>query len=746
MWAEPLSALALGSAVVIMFAALAARVARTGAAQRTIWQASFVGLTLLFVLEVSGLNLNIRDWLPSGAPTPQEPVNLVEALPHTYPDVVESPQRALTVTWTQADEESAADAEPIESEDALVWWPGLIWLAGATLIAGRACLARVLLSIFRIRRPRSTDAELLRLTGVVAERVGYRRAVAIVEGGSWISPAAFGIVQPTLVLPPAFCTEFTPAQQEAMLAHELAHLAAHDPAWHFFAQLTTAVFWWHPLAWWGLAQLRASSERAADEASLAVADGPSVLATCLVQLGARLAQRRPFGWLSMAGSGFRSGLGQRVERLLRLDGGKWRPLGKWRLGAILCLGPVLLVAASALSTAWARSPAVSEGEMPMNSAWKRSVMATVLVAALGSADSPGGQQPERPKSIDEPTQGVPPQPLALVAQDPKEIQANAAKLAEALNAVAAQREELKKKVAAKEDKDLEAIKAQLRELEAKQKDLEAARAKLEEQLKATKDANKKMEKQPPRIKVFRLKHRDPNEVSSVLTDLLPQPQPAGGGAGMMGMMQGAMGKGMVGGGEGGGMKSGGGMGGFGGGMMGGPGMGALGFGGGMAGLGGGLGGFGGVAGFGGGMGGLGGGAGMMGRPTGALQGASWRIAVDERTNSLIIRGSEADLRTIGDIVAALDVGDAPTSTNPPKRLKNLRTFKLKHADVNQVSQIVQDLELNVRVSILPSAEMLIVTGGESALKEVADLIEELDVEGKPMKQIKKPNPATKPAD
>jgi type II secretory pathway component GspD/PulD (secretin) len=422
----------------------------------------------------------------------------------------------------------------------------------------------------------------------------------------------------------------------------------------------------------------------------------------------------------MAGNGFRSGLGRRVERLLRLDGGKWQPPSKWRRRAILILGPMLLVAASALSTAWARSPAENEGDEQMKSAWKRSVAATVLVVALGSADSPGGQQPEQPKSGG--GTSLPEQPK--LRRD--EIRASAAKLADDLNAVAAQREELKKKIETKHDKDLDAIKAQLRELEAKQKDLEAARMKLEEQMKATSAAKTKLEKQPSRIKVYRLKHRDPNEVSSVLTDLLPQPQPAAGGGASMGMMMGGMqaGGGMVGGGAGGGMMGGPGVGGGPGGM-GMPGMGALGMGGG-AGLGGMAGGFAG--------GGLGGFGGFAGRATGALQGASWRIAVDERTNSLIVRGNESDLRTIGEIVAALDVGDGKAAT----KLKNLRTFKLKHADVSQVSQIVQDLELNVRVSVLPSSEMLVIAGGESALKEVADLIEELDVEGKPVKEIKKP--------
>src|SRR5262249_51863689 len=154
-------------------------------------------------------------------------------------------------------------------------------------------------------------------------------------------------------------------------------------------------------------------------------------------------------------------------------------------------------------------------------------------------DSPGGQQPEQPKSGG--GTSLPEQPQ--LRRD--EIQASAAKLAEAMHAVAAQREELKKKIDTKDDKELDTIKAQLRELEAKQKDLEAMRLKLEVQMKAAAEAKSEQAKQPARIKVFRLKHRDPNEVSSVLTDLLPHAEPGkGGGGGMMGMMQGAMGKDM----------------------------------------------------------------------------------------------------------------------------------------------------------------------------------------------------------
>ena len=91
---------------------------------------------------------------------------------------------------------------------------------------------------------------------------------------------------------------FDAARQDSMLAHELAHLAAHDTCWCLLADAATAVLWWHPGVWWLRRQMHLASEMAADEASLLVADGPRVLAECLVELGTRLAA--PACWANCA--------------------------------------------------------------------------------------------------------------------------------------------------------------------------------------------------------------------------------------------------------------------------------------------------------------------------------------------------------------------------------------------------------------------------------------------------------------
>ena len=187
-----------------------------------------------------------------------------------------------------------------------------------------------------------------------------------------------------------------------MLAHELAHLAAGDPAWQLLANLLCMLAWWHPLAWYLRHRLRAAGEAAADEASLLVPDGPGVLAACLVAMGRRLVGPPRLGWLSIEGPGFRSGLGRRVERLLSLPAQPRRAPGRGRLLLARIVLPVALMVVVVSCTAWARPQAnLSEGETTMNVlaiSWRRSLAAAALLALWSpvgadavAEDAPAGE-------------------------------------------------------------------------------------------------------------------------------------------------------------------------------------------------------------------------------------------------------------------------------------------------------------------------------------------------------------------
>jgi hypothetical protein len=167
---------------------------------------------------------------------------------------------------------------------------------------------------------------------------------------------AFGFWQPTVALPLDFAERFTAQQREVMLAHELAHLAAHDPFWFALADVFCAVAWWHPFAWWMRRHFRRACEGAADEASALVPEGPATLAESLVAFGRELSLSSPTGGLGVAGSGFRSELSLRVKALLEKSA-VWRELPlSWcwgpRLLGIIFAGMTVALPIQAANPAW----------------------------------------------------------------------------------------------------------------------------------------------------------------------------------------------------------------------------------------------------------------------------------------------------------------------------------------------------------------------------------------------------------
>jgi D-alanyl-D-alanine endopeptidase (penicillin-binding protein 7) len=114
-----------------------------------------------------------------------------------------------------------------------------------------------------------------RQIAIVAERLGLRQTVRLFVSPKLAGPIAFGVLRPSVGVPTDFWTCHSRTEQDAMLAHELAHLAARDPLWLALADMLAALLWWHPLVWWGRRQFRAASESAADEASLVSQQPPA---------------------------------------------------------------------------------------------------------------------------------------------------------------------------------------------------------------------------------------------------------------------------------------------------------------------------------------------------------------------------------------------------------------------------------------------------------------------------------------
>jgi len=87
------------------------------------------------------------------------------------------------------------------------------------------------------------------------------------EGG--VGPAVVGVFSPRIILPKDFEDRFAPEEQHVVLAHETAHLKAHDARINAFVALAQCVCWFNPLVHVAAMALRTDQELACDAVVLA---------------------------------------------------------------------------------------------------------------------------------------------------------------------------------------------------------------------------------------------------------------------------------------------------------------------------------------------------------------------------------------------------------------------------------------------------------------------------------------------
>ncbi len=442
---EAMQTLGLGLAGIALLAWFGAKVVRSSIGQRRVFRVALLAMIALSLLELSGVSQFLHetlDWrdaslakslaiakTPEAAPvhneharsspdphraaTAAEPDAAVEA-PAQDPlvEVSPAPEAIVGDAWPAArtsaaelptppplatadiDKRSPVHRAKAKASAGVPWelWLAAVWLAVTLLLGLRLLVAQTLLTCFRRRLKPVAAPEAQNRLADVLRALGVRRRVRLYEAPGDVGPLALGVWRPAIVLPPTFSERFSDVEQQAMLAHEAAHVASRDPAWRWLADLMFAAFWWHPALWWLRRRLASISETVADEASSVVADGPGALAACLVSLAWRLpSAQRGLGWVGIEGAGFRSHLARRVTRLLALQGQRWRRPSAALSALAYSLGPCLVVAGALWSTSWVRaemfrSVVSSTSEVDM-SVWqrcfRRSLAGTAMLAIVG---------------------------------------------------------------------------------------------------------------------------------------------------------------------------------------------------------------------------------------------------------------------------------------------------------------------------------------------------------------------------
>ena len=108
----------------------------------------------------------------------------------------------------------------------------------------------------------------------LASLVRVRQFVRVVEAHAVDIPSVIGWWRPVILLPIGALAGLTPAQADAILVHELAHIRRHDYLVNGFQHAAETLLFYHPAVWWLSRRMRIEREHCCDGVVVQVCGDP----------------------------------------------------------------------------------------------------------------------------------------------------------------------------------------------------------------------------------------------------------------------------------------------------------------------------------------------------------------------------------------------------------------------------------------------------------------------------------------
>lgn len=248
-----------------------------------------------------------------------------------------------------------------------IHWVFPLWLIGLVVFSIRWIGSMLFLHRLRHRHAFMMEGPWVDQAHALASRLGIHKPVMLLESIKVQSPMVLGHLKPAILLPAGMLTGLEPAQIEAILAHELAHIQRHDYLINLMQSLVEVVFFYHPAYWWIAAQIRDEREHCCDDVAVEICGSALVYARALTDIEA---QRVQVNGLAVGLVGRKKHLLARIRRLVAP-----RPEKTPALGRILSL---LMLSLSLFSLAWL-SPETNES---VGENWEASQFEAGIEAAV----------------------------------------------------------------------------------------------------------------------------------------------------------------------------------------------------------------------------------------------------------------------------------------------------------------------------------------------------------------------------
>ncbi|PHI18930.1 hypothetical protein CEQ90_15500 [Lewinellaceae bacterium SD302] len=214
-------------------------------------------------------------------------------------------------------------------------------LSAAYLLVLLALLCKSALDLFRLgavrRKSLAVPEELRNTFNRLRAQFRIPASTVLRLSGQVGSALTAGIIRPFIVLPIGLVNQLAPAEMEAILLHELAHVVRRDHLWNALQSALLQLFFYHPVVHWLSRQIDREREYACDDLVIGRVE-PRLYANSLLRV-ARFSVTHKNRFIVQAQG--KSQFTQRIQRLFASQAPRQNQ--RWLLLPVLLL-PLLLTA------------------------------------------------------------------------------------------------------------------------------------------------------------------------------------------------------------------------------------------------------------------------------------------------------------------------------------------------------------------------------------------------------------------
>ena len=280
--------------------------------------------------------------LPETPVAPENAAAAVQAMPPAPLSALE----AASATGAVVSEPVAAGSTSWIAQAAEWWVQAAPWVVSGWMLGVLVGLGRVgggWLYTRRLRQQAAPLADRWRCRiHALANQLDVPRPV-VRQSARVNVPLVAGWWRPVVLVPVGMLTGMPPAQVEAVMAHELAHIRRHDVLVGWLQAAAETLLFYHPAVWWVSRQVRIEREHCCDDVAASVSTSRATYARALATLEER---RAPQPALALAASD-----GALLQRIRRLVDPPSTPIAHQRaagvVAAVFVTGALLITAACA---------------------------------------------------------------------------------------------------------------------------------------------------------------------------------------------------------------------------------------------------------------------------------------------------------------------------------------------------------------------------------------------------------------